>query len=222
MLNAGSEYAGRVNTSKASRRDSESLAPLSSSAAKEARSHLRSSPAQAYCAIDLGAESGRVVLVRVQNGVLETREIRRFVNEPVRYGSSLHWDVARLWLEICTALRDLEETNLQGIGVDAWGVDYALLGELGELPQIPYDYRDSRTNGVMEELLEDVPREEIYRATGIQFMPIDTRYQLLAANQTASRKVNALWQEKMAEFFVGPDNLPPDRQMRPLEEVFHL
>ena len=70
--------------------------------------------------------------------------------------------------------------ELAGIGVDAWGVDYALLGERGELLQNPYHYRDRRTEGIMEEVVRKAGKEEIYRATGIQFMPINTLYQLHA------------------------------------------
>ena len=136
-----------------------------------------------YCAIDLGAESGRVVLARFSNGSLSTQEIARFANEPVRDGNSLHWDVARLWGNICHALARVEDAKLDGVGVDAWGVDYALLGKNGKLLQNPYHYRDVRTEGVMEEVLEHVPREEIYRSTGIQFMPINTVYQLMAAKR---------------------------------------
>jgi rhamnulokinase len=134
-----------------------------------------------YLAFDFGAESGRAILAHLDGGVLTTQEIRRFKNEPVEYGGSLHWDVARLWWEVRQALSGLEETRLAGIGVDAWGVDYALLGEQGELLQNPYHYRDARTVGVMQEVFRKVPKEEIYRATGIQFMPINTLYQLFAA-----------------------------------------
>lgn len=137
----------------------------------------------AYCAIDLGAESGRVVLARLQKGILTTTEVRRFANEPVRYGGFLHWDAPRLWLEICRALEAIDQEELQGIGVDAWGVDYALLGENGELLQNPYHYRDARTRGVMESALQIIPKEEIYGITGIQFMPINTLYQFLAAKR---------------------------------------
>src|ERR1700730_18695773 len=90
---------------------------------------------KAYLAFDLGAESGRAILARLHSGVLTTEEVRRFKNEPVEYGGSLHWDVTRLWWEVRKTLHDLEETELAGIGVDAWGVDYALLGERGELLQ---------------------------------------------------------------------------------------
>ena len=77
----------------------------------------------------------------------------------------------------------VQQVALAGIGVDAWGVDYALLGERGELLQNPYHYRDRRTQGVMEEVFRKVPREQIYLTTGIQFMPINTLYQLLAAQR---------------------------------------
>ena len=93
----------------------------------------------------------------------------------------MHWDVARLWWEMRKALSELETAELAGVGVDAWGVDYALLGDRGELLQNPYHYRDSRTAGVMLEVFHRVPKEEIYRSTGIQFMPINTLYQLFAA-----------------------------------------
>ncbi len=136
-----------------------------------------------YLAFDFGAESGRAVLGRLQSGILTTEEVHRFRNEPVEYGGSLHWDLPRLWFEVRKALSSLEHTELAGIGVDAWGVDYALLGERGELLQNPYHYRDRRTHGVMEEVFRKVSREEIYGATGIQFMPINTLYQLFAAQR---------------------------------------
>lgn len=134
-----------------------------------------------YLAFDFGAESGRAILAHLRSGVLTTQEIHRFKNEPVEYGGSLHWDIARLWWEVRSALSRLEETPLGGIGVDAWAVDYGLIGEKGELLQNPYHYRDARTYGIMQEVFRVVPKEEIYRTTGIQFMPINTLYQLFAA-----------------------------------------
>jgi len=136
-----------------------------------------------YLAFDFGAESGRAVLGRLQSGVLAIDEVHRFPNEPVEYGGSLHWDVVRLWFEVRKALACLGQLTLAGIGVDAWGVDYALLGEGGELVQNPYHYRDRRTEGVMKEVFGRVSREEIYQATGIQFMAINTLYQLYAARR---------------------------------------
>jgi rhamnulokinase len=136
-----------------------------------------------YLAFDFGAESGRAVLGRLHRGILTIEEVHRFPNEPVEYGGSLHWDAPRLWFEVQKALNAVGQKALSGIGVDAWGVDYALLGEDGELLQNPYHYRDRRTLGIMEEVFRVVPKEEIYRATGIQFMPINTLYQLFAAQR---------------------------------------
>lgn len=96
-----------------------------------------------YLALDFGAESGRAVLAHLHAGVITTEEIHRFPNEPVEYAGSRHWDVMRLWLEVRRSLSKLEEFELSGIGVDAWGVDYALLGEGGELLQNSYHYRDA-------------------------------------------------------------------------------
>lgn len=136
-----------------------------------------------FLAFDLGAETGRAILARPHSDGLTMQEIHRFKNEPVEYGGSLHWDVLRLWWEMRKALSELQGVELAGIGVDTWGVDYALLGDRGELLQNPYHYRDARTVGTMDEVLSILPKEEIYRSTGIQFMPINTLYQLYAAKQ---------------------------------------
>ena len=144
-----------------------------------------------YLAFDFGAESGRAVLAHFQSGILTTEEIHRFRNDPVEYGGSLHWDVARLWFEVRTALARLADVELAGIGVDAWGVDYALLGERGDLLENPYHYRDRRTEGVMEEVVAKIGRQEIYEATGIQFMSINTLYQLFAARRQTPKLFEA-------------------------------
>jgi len=151
----------------------------------------KSAQPNSYLAFDLGAESGRAVLARLQSGILTIQEIHRFPNEPVEYAGSLHWDVARIWFEIRKALAGIESVELAGIGVDAWGVDYALLGERGELLQNPYHYRDRRTEGAVEEVLKKVSKEEIYRATGIQFMPINTLYQLFTAQRETPKILEA-------------------------------
>ncbi len=151
----------------------------------------KSATAKPYLAFDFGAESGRAVLGHLQSGILTTEEVHRFPNEPVEYGGSLHWDVPRLWFEMRKALATLGEVKLAGMGVDAWGVDYALLGERGDLLANPYHYRDRRTEGVMEEVFERIGREEIYAATGIQFMPINTLYQLVAAQRHSPKLLAA-------------------------------
>lgn len=140
----------------------------------------RSNP---FLAFDFGAESGRAVLAHLESGVITTEVVHRFPNEPVEYAGSLHWDAPRLWLEVRAALSRVAGGKLAGIGVDAWGVDYALLGEGGELLQNPHHYRDKRTDGVMEQVFAKISREEIYCETGIQFMPINTLYQLFAAKR---------------------------------------
>ena len=138
-----------------------------------------------YLAFDLGAESGRAVLAHCRSGVLTIEEVHRFANIPITRDGSLHWDVDKLWVEMRKALAGLDKVELESIGVDAWGVDYALLGERGELIQKPYHYRDRRTEGVMDEVFRKVPRQEIYQETGVQFMLINTLYQLLAARRDA-------------------------------------
>jgi len=134
-----------------------------------------------YLAFDLGAESGRAIHARLRSGILDITEVYRFPNEPVCVCGSLRWDILRLWREMQRALDVLTITKLDGIGVDTWGVDYALLGEGGSLVENPYHYRDSRTEGVMHEVFRRLSREKIYEATGIQFLSFNTLYQLYAA-----------------------------------------
>ncbi len=139
--------------------------------------------AKAHVAVDLGAESGRVFIGSSKGGSLSIREIHRFPNQPVVYGKTSHWDLPRLWAEICRALSSTDLAEIASIGVDAWGVDYALIGEAGELLQNPYHYRDPRNVAAMEQLLTLVTKEDIYRETGVQFMPINTLNQLYAAQR---------------------------------------
>jgi rhamnulokinase len=134
-----------------------------------------------FVAFDLGAESGRAVLGRLRSGVLDVSEICRFPNRPLQQNGSLRWDIQSLWSEMKRGLGQLPVATVESIGVDTWGVDYALLGEGGALLENPYHYRDTRTDGVMDAVFERVPREEIYATTGVQFLPFNTLYQLYAA-----------------------------------------
>jgi len=134
-----------------------------------------------FLAIDLGAESGRVMRGRLCSGVLSLDELCRFPNAPVRDNGSLHWDIRRLWSEIQKGLDRSADRRPDSIGVDTWGCDYALLDARGDLVEQPYHYRDVRTNGVMEAVWQRVSREEIYSITGIQFLVFNTLYQLYAA-----------------------------------------
>ncbi len=148
-------------------------------------------PPAHYLAFDLGAESGRAVLGAWQSGTLAVREIHRFANDPVAYGDALHWDAARLWHEMQIGLAAVGETPLAGIGVDTWGVDYALLGEQLELLQNPYHYRDKRNVAAMADVLRRAGKDEIYAVTGIQFLHINTINQLAAARRLTPRLVEA-------------------------------
>ena len=131
------------------------------------------------------------MLGRLRAGVLDVSEIHRFVNEPVRQNGSLHWDVLRIWLEIKQGMERAAGTPIESVGVDAWGCDYALVGEQGVLLQNPYHYRDKRTDGIMEAVFERVPADEIYAVTGIQFLPFNTLYQLYAACRSTPRLIDA-------------------------------
>jgi rhamnulokinase len=136
-----------------------------------------------FLAFDLGAESGRAILGQLAGERLRLSEVYRFPNVPVRLPDGLHWDVLRLWTEIKESLRLVARehaANLAGVGLDTWGVDFALLDRDGALLANPYHYRDSRTDGILAEAFRRVPRQEIFAQTGIQFMPINSLYQLLA------------------------------------------
>jgi rhamnulokinase len=147
-----------------------------------------------YLAIDLGAESGRALLGSLSGGRLAVEELHRFPNTPVRVLGALYWDTLRLWQEIQhgigVAARERKLT-LNGIGIDTWGVDYGLLGKDGQLLDTPRHYRDPRTNGLMDRLFEVVPRAEVFACTGIQFMQLNTLYQLYAMRVNHSPALGA-------------------------------
>lgn len=139
-------------------------------------------PTHTYLAIDLGAESGRAIAASLADGRLALREAHRFENHPVRLASGLHWDVLRLWREIKAGISAAVrlEPGLEGIGLDTWGVDFALLDRDGELVGNPVHYRDARTDGMLGEAFQRMPRQAIFEHTGIQFMQINTLFQLLS------------------------------------------
>jgi len=142
-----------------------------------------------YLAVDLGAESGRVMLGTLAGDRLSLTEVRRFANIPVRLPDGLHWDVLRIWSEIKSGLSAAQARNgsqIDSIGLDTWGVDFALLDQKGDLLANPFHYRDSRTDGMYAEAFRRMPRERIFQNTGIQFMEVNTLYQLLAMVVTKS------------------------------------
>jgi sugar (pentulose or hexulose) kinase len=134
-------------------------------------------------AFDLGASSCRAMIGFVDEKEKKVRveELYRWPNYMVRIGDSLYWDVLRIWYEIKQAIKLAYKRygdKLVSIGVDTWGIDFALLDEKGELVSNPHTYRDPRTEGVMEEVLRIIPMEKLYERTGIQFWRINTLFQL--------------------------------------------
>jgi rhamnulokinase len=134
-----------------------------------------------YLAIDLGAESGRTIVGTLEKSVIRLAETHRFSNGPVQLPDGLHWDVLRLWTDIQAGISaSAAKFPLASLALDTWGVDFALLDRNGSLLGNPYHYRDARTDGILDEAFRRVPREQIFAQTGIQFMQINTLYQLLA------------------------------------------
>lgn len=136
---------------------------------------------QRVAAVDLGASSGRVVVGAVGPDRLELTEVNRFPNGPVRLGGTLHWDVLALHRGILEGLRAAGDP-LAGVGIDSWAVDYGLLDRSGALLGNPVHYRDSRTEGVAERVLSLV--DDLYARTGVQVLPFNTVFQLVAAART--------------------------------------
>jgi rhamnulokinase len=140
-----------------------------------------------FAAVDLGASSGRVVLGTIADSTLTLNPVHRFFNGGVRTLDEYHWPTMHLWKEIKAGVAEAAgQEPLHGIGIDTWGVDFALLGRGDVLLGNPYMYRDPRTNGIFEKAFEIVPREEIFERTGIQFMQFNTIFQLLAMKQADS------------------------------------
>ena len=131
-----------------------------------------------YAAIDLGATSGRVVAGRLAGGRIALEPVHRFPNRPVRLPDGLRWNLLDLFAESLEGLR--RAGPLRGVGIDTWGVDYALLDERGRVLGLPFHYRDARTAGMAERAFGRVPQAELYAVTGIQTLPINTVFQLLA------------------------------------------
>ncbi|MGD0439891.1 MAG: rhamnulokinase family protein [Acidimicrobiales bacterium] len=145
------------------------------------------SPTTHHVAIDLGASSGRMVLGVVQDQQLRVSEVARFWNGPVTVGGMLHWDALGLYRSILDGLRKAGRhcDRLDSVGIDSWGVDFGLLDSDGRLLGNPVHYRDRRTEGIIEFVLKQIPAADLYRRTGIQLLPFNTLYQLVAAAGTA-------------------------------------
>ncbi|MFO1488768.1 MAG: FGGY family carbohydrate kinase, partial [Verrucomicrobiota bacterium] len=148
---------------------------------------------QVYLGIDLGAESGRVMAGIWDGKGIRLEEIHRFSNGGVMIAESLRWNTIGLWAEIQNGLMLAGKKfgkSVISCGVDTWGVDFALLSKSGELLGLPFHYRDVRTRGILPKTFARVSREEIFAATGLQFMELNSLYQLLAL-QKASPEILA-------------------------------
>jgi len=132
-------------------------------------------------AFDFGASSGRAILGIFDGNKLITEELHRFSNDPVNVRGNFYWDILRLFHEIKQGIIkcvNVGHKDIDSIGIDTWGVDYGLLDERGNLLGNPYHYRDTRTDGIMEEVFKIIPKGELYQKTGIQFMKFNTIFQL--------------------------------------------
>jgi rhamnulokinase len=148
-------------------------------------------------AFDLGASSGRAVIGKLEGGSeseagvprLTIEEVHRFPNDPVQVGNHLHWDILRLLHEIKQGILKAGHAghaSIESLAIDSWAVDFGLLDASGQLLGNPYHYRDHHTDGIMEEVCEQIGREQLYDITGLQFLPFNTIYQLAALKKQGS------------------------------------
>ncbi|WP_405172510.1 rhamnulokinase family protein [Paenibacillus sp. FSL H8-0280] len=139
-------------------------------------------------AYDLGAGSGRALLGHLNDRGIETSEIHRFKNEPVKIGERMHWDILRLHHELLQGLTLVKQQGEkpESLGIDSWGVDFGLLGSNGELLGNPYHYRDTQFNGMMDQVRQELSSQRIFERTGIQFLGFNTLYQLATLQRSGS------------------------------------
>ncbi|MEK7448556.1 MAG: rhamnulokinase [Planctomycetota bacterium] len=139
-----------------------------------------------FLAFDLGAESGRAVLGTLTGRRLTIKELNRFPNGMLNINGRWHWNIFRLYeeikhsLKIAAGLPKIKSNGFASLGLDTWGVDFALLDRQGNFLGLPFAYRDNRTNGMMEKFFKLVPRQHVYQLTGIQFLQFNTLFQLFA------------------------------------------
>ncbi len=153
-------------------------------------------PTPRCLALDFGASSGRLISIEIEKDRLQLQEMVRMKNGPEQGEKNLVWPHERLFSETVKGLKNAGESGqkYESIGVDAWGVDYVLLDTNGQLLGNPISYRDERTNGMIERFTSDrMSKEEIYKRTGIQFLPFNTLYQLYAQSQTEPEVLRQAW-----------------------------
>ncbi|MCI9859587.1 rhamnulokinase [Microbacterium proteolyticum] len=160
---------------------------------------------RAVAAVDLGATSGRVMIGRVGDGVLELEQVARFPNGPVKREDGWHWGIDQLWVHVRAGLAEAlrREPSIESVGIDAWAVDYGLLGEDGDLLAEPFHYRDERTARGVDAVHAVVPFEELYHRNGLQFLPFNTVYQYAVDAQLAEAQTSLLIPDLLAERLTG-------------------
>ncbi len=134
-----------------------------------------------YLAVDLGAGSGRLMAAVFDSKTIKLEEVSRWSSSPVKIGNSFHWQVDDIFSEIIKAIkkaRSIYGDSIVSVGIDTWGVDYGLLDSSDKLLNLPYIYRDSRTDGMMDSVFAKISKQEIYAQTGIQFMFFNTIFQI--------------------------------------------
>lgn len=148
-----------------------------------------------YIGFDFGAESGRCVVAILKDYHIELNEVHRFPTHNYRDASGFHWNVNEIFKEIVTGLKNASNKfgpKYESIGIDTWGVDYALIDKKNEILHNPYHYRDDRTDNIMEEAFSIVSKEKIYSIAGIQFMQFNTLFQLLADKKNDPSKLDTV------------------------------
>ena len=159
---------------------------------------------KSFLAFDIGATSGRSILGRLDNGRLQLKELTRFPNQMLQIGEHFHWNIYSLFEHLKAALAAVkkEGVKISSIGIDTWGVDFALIAKDGTILGAPYAYRDPHTVGMPEKYFGIVSREKVYGLTGIQVMNFNSLYQLFALKQTNSSLLEAA-----SEMLFMPDAL---------------
>lgn len=155
-------------------------------------------------AVDLGATSGRVMIGRVGEGVLELEQVARFPNGPVQRADGWHWDIEALWQHVRAGLAEAvrREPGVESIGIDSWAVDYGLLRG-GELLAEPFHYRDERTARGVDAVHAAVPFADLYRRNGLQFLPFTTVYQYAADDRLGEAETSLLIPDLLAFRLTG-------------------
>ncbi len=135
---------------------------------------------QNVLAVDLGASGGRLIVGQYDGNNITLHEVHRFSNGPVKIAGTLYWDILKLMQEIYTGIQKAAPYHIKSIGVDTWGVDFGFIAPDGSLLENPVHYRDNRTQGMQEEAFASISKERFYQLTGIQFMDLNTVFQLLS------------------------------------------